>query len=362
EAELLYTIGTGDGSWGAFYPVSALWFLRCTIFGFGGRSLRTVTGLRNAKRLPHYGKSPKDDAGHRLPKVRFAGIQSLVEYLYYVPAPKESCSLHDSKRARLFTRSPVNRITKVSGGLKVSAERHEENYDYVFLTSPQWATQTSMRLSGFSIDELPPKKTTAQHTQHNISSCKLFFPLTKQYWRTGSKIPQVPVTDTFIQDAYALAWGSKKSDPGVLLASYTWEDDSLKLLPFSEQELVDLVTKELSRITRETVREDITDYIHEHQPVTLQWIEQQGYSGCAKLYRQGDEALNEIDLAYNQEYASRSRLYFAGENYSVEGGWTEPALRSALDGVLRLLHHEGAKFQVKDFDFERDYPRWNFGA
>jgi tryptophan 2-monooxygenase len=217
----------------------------------------------------------------------------------------------------------------------------------------------SMQFSGFSQAQLPQAKITAEHTQHNISSCKLFFPLTEQYWgRPDNRIPQVIVTDTYIQDVYSLAWNTGAGDQGVILASYTWEDDSLKLLPFDQQKLVDLVLTKLRQITVETVQQDITEYIVKDAPVMIQWINEPTYDGCAKLYRQRDEGANFIDLSYNQDFGSQSHLYFAGENYSVEGGWTEPALRSALDGVMQLLHHVGADFRVANFNFDQDYPKW----
>jgi tryptophan 2-monooxygenase len=361
EAELLYTIGTGDGSWGAFYSIGALWFLRCTLFGFGGSNLQTIVGYGSPQTLPWYGQPVYDAAGNPLASPTYRGIQSLVEYLFYCKAPQQPASLYESDHARLFTRASVSAIRKLPDArIEVRlADGRADVFEHVFVTATQWATQMSMQFLGFSQEELPQAKITASYTQHNISSCKLFFPLKEQYWqRPDNRIPQVIVTDTFIQDAYALAWQDGNVDPGVILASYTWEDDSLKLLPFDEQALVDKVLGKLRQITLETVQQDITEYIVRDRPVMIQWIMEPGYNGCAKLYRQRDESANAIDLSYNQNYGGRSHLYFVGENYGVEGGWTEPALRSAIDGVLQLLHQVDATFIVQDFDFNRDYPRW----
>lgn len=361
EAELLYTIGTGDGSWGAFYSIGALWFMRCTLFGFGGSDLQTVVGYNSRDSLPCFGQAVFDSAGQPIASPTYRGIQSLVEYLYFCKAPQQAASLHESADARLFTRVSVTDVTRLDNGeveLKC-ADGRVERFDHVFVSPAQWATQMSMRFRGFSQEQLPQAKITASHTQHNISSCKLFFPLREQYWlRADNRIPQVLVTDTFIQDAYAFSWDDSSNDPGVILASYTWEDDSLKLLPYDEATLVDKVMGKLSQITLETVQQDVTEYIDRNAPVMIQWIKEPGYNGCAKLYRQRDEAANRIDLSYNQDFGGASHLYFVGENYSVEGGWTEPALRSAIDGVMQLLHQIKATFLIQDFDFDRDYPRW----
>jgi tryptophan 2-monooxygenase len=61
-------------------------------------------------------------------------------------------------------------------------------------------------------------------------------------------------------------------------------------------------------------------------------------------------------LTYNRDYSAASRLYLAGESYSVEGGWVEPAFRSALDAAIHVVKNSGGTFR-KGFDYDRDYPR-----
>ena len=358
QTELLYTIGTGDGSWGAFYSIAALWFLRCTFFGFDS-NLQTVEALNNAVNLPNYKSPVYDSNGVAMNPPTYEGIQGLVEYLFYVAAPNEEKSLYDS--CKLFTKTPVKYVEKVDDGLLVKTDDNPDGtlFNFVTVSSTQWAAQLSMEFQGFSEQELPQAKRTTENTQHNISSCKLFFPLTKKYWEIpGNEIPQIMVTDTFIQDMYGLSWNSKTEDNGVLLASYTWEDDSLKLLPFDTQELSALVLDKLREITLSTLQQDITQYIDTTKPVTIQWIKEPTYIGCAKLYRSHNEAGNMLDLSYNQNYSKASGLYFAGENYGVEGGWTEPALRSALDCVIQLLNNVGATFNDPNFNINYDYPKW----
>lgn len=362
EASVLYTIGTGDGSWGAFYSIGALWWIRCTLFGFGGKGLQTVIGLANADELPYYNQSVRDSAGKNLVSPTYKGMQGFVEYLYYAPVSTQSGdekSLYET--ASLYVDSPVGLIEKNGNGkIKVVSSSSEKEFDHVMVTSTQWAAQMSIEFKGFSFDELPLQKISTEHTQHNISSCKFFFPLKTQYWKKeGNKIPQILATDSFLQDVYAFAWHEESEDDrGVILASYTWEDDSLKLLPYSQEELARLILAKLKEITLKTVGEDITHYIDENSPVMIQWIKEPTYIGCSKLYRQRDEAPNMLDLSYNQNYAGKSGLYFAGENYSVEGGWTEPALRSAVDAVIQMIHHNDGEFTVKGFTYKDTYPKW----
>jgi monoamine oxidase len=359
EAQLFYTIGAGDGSWGAFYEIGAIWFIRCVMFGFN-TNLQSLIGLNNASSLPWYQYTGMvDSAGHRLGGPSYQGIQSLVEWLYYVPAPGQSKSLRQAQvdqELGLYLSTPITRIEKRPQGVRLTLKSGEmRDFDYVIATSPIWANDIDLTISGFDFQQVPLQVQTAQAEQHLIASAKVFFPLKSNYWMSGSKIPQIIVTDTFVQDAYGVNWSN--SQPGVLLASYTWEDDAVKLWPYSDADLAKKVLDKLDEITQSTLGEKISDYVLADQPTIMQWSRMPGYNGCAKLYRQRNWGLNYSLLAYNQENARASNLYFAGESYSVEGGWTEPALRMAIDAVVRLLEHSCGSFTA-GFSIA-DYPRFD---
>lgn len=362
QFDLLYTIGIGDGSWGALYSMGALWFMRCTFFGFS-TNLQTVVGLEGA---PVPAGPLTDSAGRPVPTPAYAGIQSVAEYLLFCRPPGDCPSLYEAVgqgTAQLYLGAPVQTLTKTQQGIEVETARDDvasQAFDHVIVTSPQWASQMSFSYRGFDAsDELPEAVVSARNVQHNISSCKLFFPLKKAYWLDENcPVPQVLTTDTFIQDVYGLHWGMGPDDQGAILASYTWEDDSLKLLPYSVEELSDLVLAKLREITVGTVGVDVTKYIDASHPVHIQWITERHYHGCSKLYRERNWDENFAVMSYNQEHSASSGLYFAGENYSLEGGWTEPALRTAIDAVLHVVRNAGGTFTHPDFDFARDYPRW----
>jgi len=89
-------------------------------------------------------------------------------------------------------------------------------------------------------------------------------------------------------------------DAGILLASYTWEDDSLKLAPFDTEKLSKLVLQKLDEITETTVGWKISDSIDETNPVNFQWITQPSYIACSTLYRANSKTDNLLDLRNNQ--------------------------------------------------------------
>jgi tryptophan 2-monooxygenase len=358
QSQLFYTIGAGDGSWGAFYPIGAMWFIRCVMFGFNS-DLQTLAGLNDASSLPHYNDSTlKDTLGNPLPPPLYSGIQSLAEWLLYNPTPS-SGSLYDAiqtGQASLYLNDGVTSITNNGDSLTITDQRNQtKTFDYAVVTPQIWASQLSVILNDFPPSVLPSATISARDETHVIASCKVFFPLTTAYWTDPDcPIPQVIVTDTFIQDAYGVQWSD--GDPGVLLASYTWEDDALKLVPYTNAEVAQMVLDELDRITFTTLGQKVSQYFtNVNDAVVFQWTEQLGYNGCAKLYRQRFWTQNYALLAYNQQYSQQSRLYLAGESYSVEGGWTEPALRAALDAVIRLIQNSGGTF-IPQFDVANDYP------
>jgi tryptophan 2-monooxygenase len=368
ESSVFYTIGAGDGSWGAFYQIGAMWFIRCVMFGFNS-NLQTLIGITDREALPWYGAPVSDSAGKPLAPPRYEGIQALDEWLLYQKAPGAARSFYDAMKeggdsgAELYVQRAVTKITKLAAdgrpdGTRLRVEDASGEHwdcDHAILTPMVWASELSVALEGFdSKTELPWSVVDARDAQHNISSCKVFFPLKRTYWKE-SPIPQILVTDTLVQDAYGVQWSD--DGPGALLASYTWEDDATKLLALDPSALKKKVLATLDEITESTVGVKISPFVREDEGIVFQWALQPTYAGCAKLYRQRNWDMNYALLAYNQQHGASSGLYFAGENYSVEGGWTEPALRLALDAVIRLIHHSGGTFH-NQFEFS-DYPEFD---
>jgi len=381
QTALLSTIGTGDGSWGAFYSIGALWWMRCSLFGFSS-NLQTVVGARNASAFPHYNNSVvTDTAGTRVEPPLFAGIQTLPEFLLYGKLPtsannsSSSPSFYDEahrpskdKNAKFYVNTPVTQIEKAAGGIKVGTSNGNVEtaiFDHVIVTAPIWAVQTSIEFVGFgSKDQLPFEALTAMAEQHLIGSCKVFFPLKTTgtpYWSDGkSNIPQILISDTSVQDAYGLEWHMETNNGhAALLASYTWEDDARKFAAYSDADLGNMVLAGLDKITSILPGSPkVSDYLETSKgPTVIHWVLQPTYHGCGKLYRSRAWEQCYALLTYNQTYSKASKLYFSGESYSVEGGWTEPALRGALDAVIHVINNDaplGAAFN-NGFSFS-DYP------
>ena len=358
QYKLLYTIGIGNGSWGAFYAVAALWFMRCNFFGFSS-NLKNVDGLENASSLPYYGKRVPVHGGS-IEEVYYRGVQSLAEFLYLVPPSGKSESMHEDEAVRLFINSPVAAVRNLESEDKIellTAGGHRiGRFDRVVMNVPQWTVDTMIKFEGFSNESFPLRKRGLKGTQRNISSCKVFLEANSAFWETNERVPQVLTSDTYISDVYGLTWENSKG--AALLASYTWEDDANKLLSYGYQAtLARKVYDKLRDIYWKTAKFDIKDHVNPRKFQIVQWVAEPFYSGCAHLYRNRSQGDNLYDLGFNQHHAHKSGLYFTGENYGVEGGWLEPALRSAVDCVVQMMRHDNAAF-VAGFHPNEDYPDW----
>ncbi len=391
EAQLFYTIGAGDGSWGAFYDISCLYIFRTLLSGYGanhqlivGNSF--VVDEENAMPIPdEISHNIKDSNGNLLANPSFLGVQSFAESMFYLPVTSQNRSnglslyqatqMYPNFNIKLFTQTPVTEIRKDQDNGKIYIAtplnnilplRQLPEYDQVIVTPTTWALQTSSLFTGFNFDtQLPFEVRDSIKTSHWITSCKIFYPLKQKYWENGvSKIPQIITTDTYLQDIYAYA--ATDSDQGVLLLSYTWEDDANKLLALSKnpdekaflaQQCLGFLDDIL--LSCENIQERISRYVDTSQPVVFQWALQPTYRGCAKLYRETSYNENFALLTYNQNFAKQSGVYFAGEAYSLEGGWTEPAIRLGIDAVLNLMNDTGATFNNGfSMDLYPKYSHW----
>jgi tryptophan 2-monooxygenase len=379
ESNLFYTIGAGDGSWGAFYDVSCLYPIRTLLFGFGDNH-QLIDGRFNAQSQFNPGlqhQTPTQDSlRNPLPAPTYLGVQTLAECLFYQPVTSpfvEPISLYQATQSphypvHLYSSNPVKKLLRRSNGtIEVTSNAVAPKiYDAVILTAPTWALQMSMEFEGFDAQtQLPFSVLNSLKVSHWISSCKVFYPLKKRYWGEGKKIPQLISTDTYLQGIYGYA---VQNDPGVLLLSYTWEDDANKLLAAipgsatpkaADRALARKCLAELDQLLLgcDNIQTPMSPYVDTRKPVVIQWSKQPTYRGCAKLYRETSWNTDYSLLRYNQENSADSNLYFAGEGFSVEGGWLEPALRSALDAVTHLIQNTGGVF-LNDFKYT-DYPQYD---
>jgi tryptophan 2-monooxygenase len=397
EVNLFYTIGAGDGSWGAFFDISCLYPIRTLLFGYGTNHQLIQGRFSHGEFLAgscHQETELSDSLSQSLASPNYLGVQTFAECLFFEPVKSnhkqiDGLSLYEAMKrtttgnnlgyaVNVYLKTSVKCLTWISEQKQVQLTAHPtatdqlhlENYDAVILSPTTWATQMSMRFENFQQVEgdplrplqIPFNVTHSGKSAHFISSCKVFYPLKQRYWEV-SHIPQIIATDTFLQGVYGYAAdieGSQRQDPGVVLVSYTWEDDANKFLAETDhQAFAKKCLEELDAllVRSQNIGIPISPYVDQTQPAIIQWSKRPNYRGCAYLYRETTWNENYALLRYNQEYSQHSHLYLAGEAFSVEGGWTEPALRGSLDATIHLIHNTGGEF-LNSFKFD-DYPQYS---
>ncbi|WP_054903776.1 FAD-dependent oxidoreductase, partial [Pseudomonas sp. NBRC 111131] len=363
ESAIFYAIGIGDGSWGAFYDVCCLYPLRTAIFGFSSH-LQLVHGRVDEAGVPY--AAPYLGSGH-LPDSRglmfqapaYLGVAAMDDCLLFMDVGMQGKSLYHhlvDRHDGLLTDSAVCALHKLPDGrirVDYSWQRSDpaqvellhDDFDSVILTTPSWLIETQIQIDGFNREMLPQPIIDAWRHAHWETSCKVYAPLQKRFLDCQSAMPQILVTDSFVHDVYAYRYNDSYADDCILL-SYTWEDDATKLGAFSDEQLANKCIGELDRILMRctNVGEPISPYIDTRNIRIQRWMTDKNALGCAKLYRAGTYYDAVSLMKYNRDLSVASGLYLAGESFSVDAGWTEPCLRTAIDTVINLCNRTSATF------------------
>jgi tryptophan 2-monooxygenase len=376
ESAIFYSIGIGDGSWGAFYDVCSLYPIRTAIFGFSSH-LQLVHGRVDNQGAPL--DAPFAEATHvydaqglEFQRPRYLGLAALDECLLFMPVEKDRPSFYQHSLeggVGLMTDSRVTKLCKRDNDkIRVHfqwcasnesrMQERSDDFDSVILTLPSWLIETQVQLENFSRAILPYSVINAYKTAHWETSCKVYAPLKKEFLSGNPAIPQILVTDSFVHDVYMYRYEASYPTDCILL-SYTWEDDATKLAAFSDRELVDKCIGELDRILLNctNVQQRISPYIEPDGAYVQRWITDRNAMGCAKLYRPGTYYDAVGLMKYNRDYGAASGLYLSGESFSVDAGWTEPCLRGAIDAVIHICDKTRARFNG-GFSMN-DYPHFH---
>ncbi len=119
ESAVFYSIGIGDGSWGAFYDVCSIYPIRTAIFGFSSH-LQLIHGRVNADGTPiasPYLNATEivDSGGLHFNTPKYVGLGALAESLLFIKSDDTHESLYEhliKSPSGLLTNSSVTKIKK----------------------------------------------------------------------------------------------------------------------------------------------------------------------------------------------------------------------------------------------------------
>lgn len=315
--EIFGQVGFGTGGWDTDFPNSILEILRVVYTG-ADDDHRSIVG--GSQQLPRR-------LWERVP-----------ERMAHWPAGTSLRDLHEGGRPR----PAVTHLRRTApGNITVTdASGHIRTFPAAVFTAQGW-----MLLSRIACDEelFPIDHWTAIERTHYMGSTKLFALVDRAFWTdrdpvTGRDVMSMTLTDRMTRGTYLLDHGPDR--PGLVCLSYTWSDDSLKWLPLSTSERLEVMLQSLREIYP-------TVDLHRHivaDPVTISWEAERDFMGAFKANLPGHYRYQRRLYTHfvQEQLPERYRgMFLAGDDVSWTAGWAEGAVQTALNAVWGVVHHLG---------------------
>jgi tryptophan 2-monooxygenase len=212
----------------------------------------------------------------------------------------------------------------------------------VVLATSNRAAQIDTQVSA-SKTILDADQASAVDTLHMTCSSKVFVRTSTKFWLTQPGLPANIQTDTLVRGVYCLDYEPQNpSSPGVVLLSYTWEDDSTKQLAMGDPETrVKRLVADLAQTNPDFARYVVpmnNDY--DANVRIIDWEIEPHYYGAFKLGYPGTDgwaAQTFFQFQACKTPGSDPGIYLAGDSYSFTGGWIEGAVQTAINAACAVI-------------------------
>ena len=223
--------------------------------------------------------------------------------------------------------SRVKQITHSDTGVDVFYLKSEDS-DLTQLSADAVLVTTTAKAARF-IEFDPPLTTSKRHalsSVHYDSSTKIILTFSRRFWEDDCIKGGKSITDRPSRFIYYPSHGFPQNpDIGVLLASYTWSDDSLLFQGLGDEELKEVALSDLELIHGEQVRNLCTGV------VVKKWSSDPYSLGAFALFTpyQHEEFASQL-------FQSQGRVHFAGEHTGFTHGWIETAMKTAIRAAKNI--------------------------
>ncbi|MFJ9029838.1 flavin monoamine oxidase family protein [Streptomyces sp. NPDC102274] len=319
--EIFGQVGFGTGGWDTDFPNSILEILR-VVYTEADDHHRSIVGGSQQLPLRLWEDEPRK--------------------ITHWPAGTSLSSLHEGAPLPAVTRlhrTSGNRITVTDASGRI------RTYRAAVFTAQSW-----LLLSKIACDEslFPIDHWTAMERTHYMESSKLFVPVDRPFWLdpavddrgvpTGRDTMSMTLTDRMTRGTYLLDNGPDR--PAVICLSYTWCDDSLKWLPLSAEERMEVMLSSLREIyPRVDIRKHLIG-----SPVTVSWENEPYFMGAFKANLPGHYRYQRrlfTHFMQDRLPADKRGIFLAGDDISWTAGWAEGAVQTALNAVWGVMSHFG---------------------
>lgn len=300
------------------------------------------------------------------------GINELTDRFYHCPV-----RMPDGRRESLASLGAVRfdtLVTRLEQGpgknLKVTSfdrktqKRTAHQASAVIVATTTRAMEILIGLTLSDKNMVAQKVKNAVRNLHLMDSSKMFIRTATKFWldSNGKPLPGMPQniqTDELPRGVYCLDY--PQTENGVVLISYTWGDDSSKLLgldvPTRFQTFKHILNVIHPQFARNLV--PVNDEI-----LNIDWEAEPYHYGAFKLQYPGQEP--DIHAAYYQflsvmDPGRDTGLYLAGDSVSWSGGWTEGALQTGLNAACAAAKRLGASLPV-DSPLSQNPNLYHYGS
>lgn len=309
-------LGVGSGGFGPLYEINMVEMLRIIALGWEDNQQLYLSGMQ-ALPMAFY-TTPPPFQTTSLQQQGAVVFNTTVTGIEWDPQNRRPVLMFGSSSARPFDAVIVATTTR--------------SMSFMGLTLPTSGGQ--QMISGDAQDGI--------RDLHMTASSKLFIRTQTKFWQNqGGTFPANIQTDELPRGIYALDYGPNQPN-GVILVSYTWEDDSQRL------QAVDPLTR-FTQLLPSIQKAAPEWYPYLKNPMngeilSVDWQNEVGYYGAFKLDYPGTEPQCQASYFQYQSCLSSATdtgVYLAGDGVSWSGGWTEGALQTALNAVTAVARRFG---------------------
>ena len=214
--------------------------------------------------------------------------------------------------------------------------------DYVLVTSTAKATRHIQFLPPLS-----PPKTHALRSIHYASASKIALACTEKFWEKDGIRGGQSITDRPSRFIYYPSHNFS-SGVGVILASYTWNDDADFFLPLTDEKCLDVVLQDLSDIHQ--VSKEYLQYTCDQYVIHKWQLDKHALGAFAAFtpYQFAD---------YSQAlFEHEGRVHFAGEHAAQPHAWIDTAMKSAIRAASNI-HHDSDEAWMLNEEGEWEQPK-----
>nr|BAG72078.1 skin mucus antibacterial L-amino acid oxidase [Myoxocephalus polyacanthocephalus] len=246
---------------------------------------------------------------------------------------------NDLKVTPILLNSKVKLIKQSEEGVTVSYETGQPSSLKAISADRVLVTTTTKAALFMDFDPtLPAKKMEALRAAHYDSSTKILLTFSERFWEKDGIKGGKSITDGPTRYIYYPTNNFPKNETiGILLASYTWSDDSLLFLGVSDEDLKEMALRDVAKIHGEHVKSLCTGV------VVKKWSQDPHSLGAFALFTPYQH------VEYAEElFKSEGRVHFAGEHTAFPHAWIETSMKSAIRAATNI-NQEAARTQHDEF-------------